>query len=48
MLVDELSIELQISDTADQEVFRSLAPIYYQDSDDAVVVYDVTNGRTFH
>jgi small GTP-binding protein len=46
-IVDDLSIEMQIWDTAGQEVFRSLAPIYYRDSDGAVLVYDVTNHLTF-
>jgi small GTP-binding protein len=46
-IVDDLSIELQIWDTAGQEIFRSLAPIYYRDSDGAVLVYDVTNRLTF-
>lgn len=35
-------LTLRIWDTAGQEKYRSLAPIYYQNSDVAVVVYDVT------
>jgi small GTP-binding protein len=36
-------IELQIWDTAGQEMFRSLGPLYYRSAVGAVAVYDVTN-----
>jgi small GTP-binding protein len=45
--VDNIKVELQIWDTAGQEKFRSLGPIYYRDALGAVVVYDVTQRRTF-
>lgn len=37
----------QIWDTAGQEKYDSLAPIYYKGSQVAIVVYDVTEARTF-
>jgi small GTP-binding protein len=36
-------VRLQLWDTAGQEKFRSLAPMYYRSSAVAVLVYDVTN-----
>jgi len=36
------SVRLQLWDTAGQEKFRSLAPMYYRSSAVAVLVYDVT------
>ncbi|EAY15204.1 small GTP-binding protein, putative [Trichomonas vaginalis G3] len=41
------SIEVQIWDTAGQEKFRSLAPVYYRGADAAVVVFDMTKPSTF-
>jgi small GTP-binding protein len=40
-------IELQIWDTAGQEKFRALGPLYYRGAVVAVVVYDVTNRASF-
>jgi small GTP-binding protein len=40
-------IEIQIWDTAGQEKFRSLGPIYYRNALAAVVVFDVTNSDSF-
>jgi small GTP-binding protein len=39
--------ELQIWDTAGQEAFKSLGPLYYRRAVGAVVVYDVTDRRSF-
>ena len=36
-------IKLQIWDTAGQEKYRSVTPIYYRDAAAAICVYDVTN-----
>jgi small GTP-binding protein len=41
------NVELQIWDTAGQEKFRSLGPIYYRNSIAAIVVYDCTARPTF-
>jgi small GTP-binding protein len=40
-------IELQVWDTAGQEQYRSLGPIYYRNAVAALVVYDVTARSTF-
>jgi small GTP-binding protein len=40
-------VELQIWDTAGQEKFRSLGPLYYRSAVGAVAVFDVTNRGTF-
>eukprot|EP00826_Nyctotherus_ovalis_P062470 TRINITY_DN9040_c0_g3_i1.p1 TRINITY_DN9040_c0_g3~~TRINITY_DN9040_c0_g3_i1.p1 ORF type:complete len:219 (-),score=64.02 TRINITY_DN9040_c0_g3_i1:128-784(-) len=41
-------IRQMIWDTAGQEAFRSLASFYYKDADAAVLVYDVTNKKSFN
>jgi small GTP-binding protein len=41
------SVELQIWDTAGQETFRALTPLYYRGSTAAVLVYDSTNINSF-
>jgi small GTP-binding protein len=38
---------LQIWDTAGQEKYRALAPMYYRSADIAILVYDVTQLPTF-
>ena len=41
------SIQLNIYDTAGQERFHALAPIYYRGAQGAVLVYDITDQPTF-
>ena len=41
------SITLQIWDTAGQEKFRALAPMYYRNAQAAILVFDLTNKSTF-
>jgi small GTP-binding protein len=43
----DANVRLQLWDTAGQEKFRSLAPMYYRAAAVAVVVYDITNRGTF-
>ncbi|EAY12547.1 small GTP-binding protein, putative [Trichomonas vaginalis G3] len=45
--VNDQKIEMQIWDTAGQEKFRSLAPIYFRNSAAAVAVYDQTCRQSF-
>lgn len=40
-------IELLIWDTAGQEVYRGLAPMYYRSALIAIIVYDVTRAQSF-
>ena len=40
-------VKLQIWDTAGQERFRSMAPIYYRGAHVCVLVYDVSDKRSF-
>ena len=39
-------VRLQLWDTAGQEKFRSLAPMYYRSSSVAIMVYDITSKET--
>jgi small GTP-binding protein len=41
------TIELQIWDTAGEERFRALGPIYYRNAWGAIAVFDVTNRASF-
>ncbi|KAL1898979.1 GTPase Ryh1 [Ceratocystis pirilliformis] len=47
MYLEDRTVRLQLWDTAGQERFRSLIPSYIRDSSVAVVVYDVTNAKSF-
>jgi Ras-related protein Rab-6A len=47
MYLEDRTVRLQLWDTAGQERFRSLIPSYIRDSSVAVVVYDITNKKTF-
>lgn len=45
--INEKEIKLEIWDTAGQERYRSLAPMYYRNSNVALVVYDITKKLSF-
>jgi Ras-related protein Rab-18 len=47
MNIDGVNIKLAIWDTAGQERFRTLISAYYRDALGAILVYDVTNKKTF-
>eukprot|EP00826_Nyctotherus_ovalis_P045387 TRINITY_DN5026_c0_g1_i24.p1 TRINITY_DN5026_c0_g1~~TRINITY_DN5026_c0_g1_i24.p1 ORF type:complete len:215 (-),score=67.27 TRINITY_DN5026_c0_g1_i24:172-816(-) len=47
MCVDDKVVKLQLWDTAGQERFKSLIPNYLREASAAVVVYDITNRKTF-
>ena len=40
--------ELQIWDTAGQEKFRSITPLYFRDANGIILVCDVTNQSSFN
>ena len=42
------SLTFDIWDTAGQEKYRSLAKIFYKDAKAVVLVYDVTNEKSFN
>jgi len=45
--VDGKQVNLSIWDTAGQERFHALGPIYYRDSQGAILVYDITDEDSF-
>ncbi|EAX92640.1 small GTP-binding protein, putative [Trichomonas vaginalis G3] len=47
VLIDGQNLELLIWDTAGQEVYRGLAPMYYRSALIAFIVYDVTKAESF-
>lgn len=47
MMVDQQPIKFQIWDTAGQEKYHSLAPMYYKGAAAAIIVYDITRQDTF-
>jgi small GTP-binding protein len=46
--VRDTRLELQIWDTAGQEKFRALCPMYFRNAIGAIIVYDVTNRESFN
>uniref|UniRef100_T1J3S8 Uncharacterized protein n=1 Tax=Strigamia maritima TaxID=126957 RepID=T1J3S8_STRMM len=47
MIVENVKVKLQIWDTAGQERFKSMAPIFYRNSNAAIIVFDITRENTF-
>ena len=47
ILVDDCNIEVLLWDTAGQEVYRGLAPMYYRSAKIAIIVFDITNYQSF-
>jgi len=47
IMVGGLPIKFQIWDTAGQEKYHSLAPMYYRGAAAAIIVYDITRMNTF-
>ena len=45
--MDTKIIRLSLWDTAGQEQFNSLAPIYYRDANGAILVYDISFRESF-
>jgi small GTP-binding protein len=41
------SVEIQLWDTAGQEQYRALGPVYFRGSDAAIVVFDLSNRESF-
>ena len=47
MNIENQKIKFEIWDTAGQEKFRSLAKVFYNNASVCVMVYDITNKRSF-
>ncbi|XP_018797888.1 PREDICTED: vacuolar protein sorting-associated protein 21 [Bactrocera latifrons] len=47
VLLDDVKIKLQIWDTAGQERFKAVAPMYYRNANAAILVFDLTQHKTF-
>ncbi|KAJ1348211.1 hypothetical protein KIN20_003465 [Parelaphostrongylus tenuis] len=47
VVVDDKTVKLQIWDTAGQERFRTIASSYYRGAHGILIVYDITNEKTF-
>ncbi|XP_030386972.1 vacuolar protein sorting-associated protein 21 [Scaptodrosophila lebanonensis] len=47
IMLDEVKIKLQIWDTAGQERYKALAPMYYRNANAAILVFDLTQYKTF-
>ncbi|KAL9224038.1 hypothetical protein vseg_000113 [Gypsophila vaccaria] len=45
--LNEATVKFDIWDTAGQERYQSLAPMYYRGAASAIVVYDITNEKSF-
>jgi len=45
--VENVQFELSIWDTAGQEVYRTLTPLYYRDANMAIIVFDLTVKSSF-
>lgn len=45
--MNNVKIQMQIWDTAGQERFRAMAPMYYRNTNAALIVYDVTSKDSF-
>jgi len=43
----DLKIKLELWDTAGQEKFRHIAPIYFRKSSAVLIVYDISNKKSF-
>lgn len=46
-MVDGCAVKLQLWDSAGQERFRSLAPLFFRGTHAAIVVYDITSRKSF-
>ncbi|XP_061394181.1 uncharacterized protein LOC133329730 [Musca vetustissima] len=47
VILEEAKVKLQIWDTAGQERFKAVAPMYYRNASAAILVFDLSQYRTF-
>lgn len=48
MIVNDTAVSMQVWDTAGQEIYRALVPIYLRDAHAAIIVYDITDKQSFN
>jgi small GTP-binding protein len=48
IIVDGYKINLEIWDTAGQEIYRAVTSLFYKDANICLLVYDITNKTTFN
>ncbi|XP_028331627.1 ras-related protein Rab-5C-like [Gouania willdenowi] len=48
VFLDDSTVQLNVWDTAGEERYHSVTPLYYRGAQAAIVVYDITNEDTFH
>lgn len=48
LVLDKIVVKFQIWDTAGQEDYRSLAPMYFRAAKIVLLVFDMTNPQSFH
>merc|ERR1711908_4932 len=47
IMIDDKLVTIQIWDTAGQERFQSLGVAFYRGADACILVYDITNAKSF-
>merc|ERR1712062_112584 len=47
VVLDDTTVKFEIWDTAGQEQYHSLAPMYYRGAKAAIIAYDITNTHSF-
>lgn len=47
IIIDQKPVKLEIWDTAGQEQYHSLSPLFYRDADIGIVTFDVTDEDSF-
>lgn len=47
LIVEGQKVSMQVWDTAGQEIYRALVPIYLRDAHAAIIVYDITDIKSF-
>lgn len=45
--INDITIKYEIWDTAGQERFRTMGRQFYKDADIGIIVYDITNNKSF-
>ncbi|KAH0785626.1 small GTP-binding protein [Histomonas meleagridis] len=46
--IDDEEVEIQVWDTAGQEKYRALGPVYFRNANAGIFVYDVTDQESFN